>query len=75
MENPIYTNVYVDGIAGLSCATSASATLEVRGAAVRDLSAIAAVATRDWAATTTGMKRAGFAPTHAQGSLSWSPPL
>ena len=73
METTINTSVY-GGITVLPCAASAAATLEVRGAAVREAS-VARAAIRTWDDATTGMKRAGFAPNHAQGSPAWSPPL
>ena len=56
------------------CAVSAAATLEVRGAATREAT-VAATAIRAWDDATRGMKPAGFAPAHTQGSLAWSPPL
>lgn len=72
MENLMNRDGYA---AMLPCATSASATLEVRGAAARVLDDVrtAAIA-RTWVATN-GVKRAAFAPTHAQGSPAWSPTL
>lgn len=74
METMTNISAYADGIAVVPCAASAVATLEVRGAAVREVTG-AATANRTWIDATRGMKRTGFAPAHTQGSPAWSPPL
>lgn len=74
MKNIDITRVYA-GTSVLPCAASVATTLEVRGAAAREVSALATRATGTWDDAINGMKRAGFAPTHTQGSPAWSPPL
>ncbi|GAB4011820.1 hypothetical protein [Nocardioides ultimimeridianus] len=73
METMTNISAYADGIAVVPCAASAIATLEVRGAAARELTG--AVTANRWFDATRGMKRDGFAPAHTQGSPAWSPPL
>ena len=73
METMTNTSVYVDGNTVIPCAAFAAATLEVRGAAARELS-VATTPVRAWDDATRGMKGA-FAPAHTQGSHTWSPPL
>ena len=73
METIMNTSVHADGIAVVPCAISAVATLEVRGAAARDLTG--AVTANRWFDATRGAKRTGFAPAPTQGSPAWSPPL
>ena len=79
MKNIDIKSVYGD-VSVLPCAASAAQALEARGAAAREVSAVAVAtrttgATRTWDDAINGMKRAAFAPTHIQGSPAWSPPL